>query len=110
MRAVYIHTYVFGAGGNMPWRVYEGLYLESVSTGRKGEAWLIFVDERGGIHHIRALHLKCRDSAQYWVYANEFESLAKDVEDDWNHRQCWRQAYEDVQRIRESTRQQPVSP
>ena len=96
MRFAYIHTYNTIDYGE--WRVLEGLILHDREYGKHKATilyaeglWMRVIDE----HHIDHLI-----SAAFWVYAHEFERLAKQIENDWERRHCWRKAYEDVQRIR----------
>ena len=101
-RAVYIHAHIYTelrtyTAGH--WRVFEGLLLlggDSLSL----PADVLFIDGQGLIHVERETHLSHQCGAATWVYANEFELLAKKIEDDWSHRHLWRQAYEDVQKLR----------
>ena len=96
MKHVYIHTYLLGATDVMPWRVYEGIQIGEVND----EALLLIVDERNATHTVRERHISKRNSAGWFVYANEFDLAYRDVQEDWNARHCWRECWDDVQRIK----------
>lgn len=96
-RSAYITTYLLPSG---KWRVYEALLLDHPHAGNP-IATIVFVDETGGIRVVRERHYLSRNSAVSWVYADEFEMLAADVERDWQARRCGREQYEDVQRLRQ---------
>jgi hypothetical protein len=105
MRHVYIRTYTLGAPdpGSVgakpnPWRIYEGIII-----GHKDEDQVLiyYVDELGAYHAEEARHLTERNSASYFVYANEFEMMYRDEQEDWAQKGLWREAWQDAQRIRQ---------
>jgi hypothetical protein len=79
--------------------VYEALILKGPIESGNRTAQLLVVDE-STIHLEQVEHLQFRTSASAWVYAHEFEFLANDIMEDWNKRHFWREAMEDVCRIR----------
>lgn len=100
---VYIHT--FETEKDQTWRVLPGLLLSSEEKSSAGKnrltgriLTLTGVDK---FQIITTEHFDSRVSASYWVFSAEFEKLRDDIEKDWNRRHCWREAYEDVQLIRE---------
>lgn len=103
MKHVYVHTYTFGppypgtVGANPnPWRVYEGLELNKTDK----ESLIAFLDETNAIRTEKIEHIGSRHSAAYFVYANEFDRLYRDIQEDWNKRQCWRECWDDAKRIK----------
>lgn len=104
MRAIYVHVHIYTDLRNYTaghWRVFEGLLLKGgdpVSL----PAEILFIDNAGAIRIEREAHLSNRCGAATWVYATEFEQLAKMVEDDWHRRGLWQEAYQDIQKIREA--------
>lgn len=94
----YIYTPYAGAPDG-EWRVWEALILSEVPFAA-GKCRLLVHGAGGGLFVIEAHHLKARTSAICWVRAEEFEMLAADIEADYARRQCWRDAFNDVQRIR----------
>ncbi|MCP9495911.1 MAG: hypothetical protein MSG64_15790 [Pyrinomonadaceae bacterium MAG19_C2-C3] len=101
MRAVFIHTSIYTSRtySSNEWRVFEGLLLKS-SDPLDLPAEIMFVDDEGAIRIAREKHLSRQCGAAFWVFANEFDLLAQNVEADWHRRGCWRESYDDVQHIK----------
>ena len=45
-------------------------------------------------------HFSDRISAGYFIYAEEFELMAADIETDFQNRACWRESFNEIQAIR----------
>ena len=85
------------------WRVYPALWLRDTYCAGKLQpksAELMYIDDSSAIRIVDTQHYDDRISAVYWVLLGEFWKLAEDIEADWNQRHLWREAKEDVERIR----------
>ncbi len=96
----YIHTIYYG-DDFCHFRVYPALVINAPGY-QKGEATLIYVDHTDGIRVIKARHLNNRISAEYWVYAWEFDLMNKDIRDDYAARGCSHQAVVDLTKAEEA--------
>lgn len=99
MGFIYIHTLSIGNRVNT-FRVYEGLLISGPQTGT-GEAIILYLDESRALRITSERHFDQRNSACYWVYQHEFNKLKEWVETDWEHRHFWKEAYDDVQEIKQ---------
>jgi hypothetical protein len=110
-RAVYIYTHIYHDTRTYQtgeWRVFEGLLLRRADP-ISLPAEILFIDDSGAIRIEREQHISNQCGYATWVYAIEFELLAKMIEDDWNHRHCWQESYQDVQKIRANILSQHAS-
>ena len=92
-RRCYVTTYL----NNSPYRVFEGLILHEPF--RKARCTIAFIDN-DAIHIEEVEHFEGRNSARYFVYPDEFETMYEDIRKDWEARGVWRLQWEDVNNFR----------
>lgn len=102
MNHIYIRTYIFDheARQPKPWRIYEGLLLKN---GDK-QSRVCFINQNDSMQIELIEHISKRNSAHAWVFASEFDLLYQSEREDWESRHCWREAWDDAQRIQKELR------
>jgi hypothetical protein len=106
MGFIYIHTLSRTNRPNM-FRVYKGLLISGPQTGT-GEALILYIDESQAVRVTSERHFDQRNSACYWVQQHEFDKLKEAIETDWELRHFWKEAYDDVQEIKQTQEKDPL--
>lgn len=106
MSFIYIHTLSRTNNLNV-FRVYKGLLISPRQTGT-GEALILYADESQGVRITSERHFEQRNSACYWVHQHEFDKLKEAIEKDWEQRHFWKEAYDDVQQIKQPEEKDPL--